>query len=80
VSNETVSDEEQPKRPLLRVVRGTPDDAELVALTAVVLSAVSAPKAESAPQQSSAWADRASALRRTLAHGPGAWRTSGLPR
>jgi hypothetical protein len=76
-----VSDTDQePKRPLLRVVRGEPDDAELVALTAVVLGMAAAPQAEPAQPQPSAWADRASALRRTLPHGPGAWRASGLPR
>ncbi|HJP78149.1 MAG TPA: acyl-CoA carboxylase subunit epsilon [Pseudonocardiaceae bacterium] len=68
------------ERPLLRVVRGEPDDAELVALTAVVLGLASAPRAEPAPPQRSAWADHASAMRRTLPHGPGAWRASGLPR
>jgi hypothetical protein len=67
------------ERPLLRVVRGTPDDAELVALTAVVLGMASAPPAEPVQPQRSAWADRASAMRRTLPHGPGAWRASGLP-
>ena len=71
--------EEAPKRPLLRVVRGTPDDAELVALTAVVLGLASAGAPEQAAPQRSAWADRAVALRRTLPHGPGAWRASGFP-
>ncbi|HEY4020019.1 MAG TPA: acyl-CoA carboxylase subunit epsilon [Pseudonocardiaceae bacterium] len=71
--------DEQPKRPLLRVVRGEPDDAELVALTTVVLSVVSAPQPEPVRQQRSAWADRTAAMRHTLPHGPGAWRASGLP-
>jgi hypothetical protein len=67
-------------RPLLRVVRGEPDDAELVALTAVVLGMASAPRPEPVERQRSAWADHATATRRTLPHGPGAWRASGLPR
>lgn len=71
---------DEPKRPLLRVVRGTPDDAELVALTAVVLGLASATEPEPAKQERSAWADHEAALRRTLPHGPGAWRASGLPR
>jgi hypothetical protein len=71
---------EEPKRPLLRVVRGEPDDAELVALTAVVLGLASAGVPEPAPQQRSVWADRGAALRRPLPHGPGAWRASGLSR
>jgi hypothetical protein len=70
----------EPKRPLLRVVRGTPDDAELVALTAVVLGMASATRPEPTTPPRSVWASRASALRRTLPHGQGAWRASGLSR
>jgi hypothetical protein len=63
---------------LLRVVRGEPDDAELAAVTAVVLGvATSAPAA--APEPRSRWADRAALVRRPLPVGPGAWRASGLP-
>jgi hypothetical protein len=72
---------EHPVRPLLRVVRGQPDDVELAAVT-VVLASVAARAGEgsqrSAPR--SAWADRAALLRRPLSHGPGAWRSSVLPR
>jgi hypothetical protein len=67
-------------RPLLRVVRGEPDDAELAALTAIVLgvaTAGAAAKPEPAPR--SRWADRAALVRRPLPAGPGAWRASGLP-
>ncbi len=74
-----MSDDEA-KRPLLRVVRGEPDDAELVALTAVVLGMASAPRPEPVRQERSAWADRAAAMRSTLPRGPGAWRASGFPR
>jgi len=70
--------QEEPRRPLLRVVRGNPDDAELAALTAVVAALAGAPGPDS-PTPRSAWADRASSLRRPLPHGPGAWRASGLP-
>jgi hypothetical protein len=67
-------------RPLLRVVRGEPDDVELAAVT-VVLTGVAARAGEgvqpSAPR--STWADRAALLRRPLSHGPGAWRSSALP-
>jgi hypothetical protein len=75
-----VSESEERKRPLLRVVRGEPDDAELVALTAVVLGMASAPRDAAALRQRSAWADHASAMRGTLQHGPVAWRASGFPR
>jgi acyl-CoA carboxylase epsilon subunit len=68
------------RRALFRVVRGTPDDAELAALTAVIAAAVSAapPPARRGPV--STWADPASRLRTSLAVGPGAWRTSTWPR
>ena len=67
------------ERPLLRLVRGTPDDYELAALTAVVAGLASAPVSEPEPERRSAWADRSRQMRRTLPHGPGAWRASGFP-
>ena len=69
----------EPERPLLRVVRGTPDDVELAALTAVVASLSGAAR-EQEPSRRSAWADPASRLRSQHRPGPGAWRASGLPR
>ncbi len=65
--------------PLLRVVRGTPDDAELAAMVAAVAALLSESGSvdEGTP---SAWGERASRLRRPLPHGPGAWRSSALPR
>ncbi|MCP2165419.1 acyl-CoA carboxylase subunit epsilon [Goodfellowiella coeruleoviolacea] len=72
---------ETPARPLLRVVRGAPDDVELAALTAVVATLAAAPAPASAPPATlSLWADRAALLRRPLAPGPNAWRGSALPR
>jgi hypothetical protein len=67
-------------RPLLRVVRGNPDDAELAALTAVVAVAASAPAAGSKPPRRSWWADRGTGVRQPLRPGEGAWRASALPR
>ncbi|WP_433265383.1 acyl-CoA carboxylase subunit epsilon [Actinosynnema sp. CS-041913] len=66
-------------RPYLRVVRGTPDDVELAALTAVVagLAAATAPTEDSSRR--SAWSDRSRLVRNALPHGPGAWRSSALP-
>ncbi|PXY32826.1 acyl-CoA carboxylase subunit epsilon [Prauserella muralis] len=67
--------------PLLRVLRGNPDDAELAALTAVVAGLASAERPEPpAPPIASRWADRAALLRAPLHPGPGAWRASALPR
>ena len=67
------------RRALFRVVRGTPTDAELAALTVVLAVAAAAPT-DPRPPVRSAWNDPASRLRRPLAVGPGAWRTSALPR
>ena len=57
-----MSAEETPARPLLRVVRGEPDDAELAALVAVVTatSGGAAPEAEPEPN---AWNDRSRLVR-----------------
>ncbi|MFC0109959.1 acyl-CoA carboxylase subunit epsilon [Kibdelosporangium aridum] len=70
------------ERPLLRIVRGTPDDIELAALTAVVASlpgrAGGSDEKPSEPR--SAWSNPAHVLRAPLRPGPGAWRASGFPR
>jgi hypothetical protein len=69
----------EPDRPLLRVVRGTPDDLELAVLATVVAS-LSGPGERPHPPRRSAWADPVPRLRGQLLPGPGAWRVSGLPR
>ncbi|MEV0678295.1 acyl-CoA carboxylase subunit epsilon [Actinosynnema sp. NPDC050436] len=68
------------ERPYLSVVRGNPDDAELAALTAVLANLATTGEAPDAPAPRSSWADRSRLVRPPLAHGPGAWRASGLPR
>jgi hypothetical protein len=75
--------EEEPEewpRPVLRVVRGNPDDAEIAALTAVLAAASSSAAAPEEPPRRSHWADRARMLRRAPHPGRGAWRGSALPR
>ena len=69
---------EAEQEPLFRVVRGTPTDVELAALS-VVLSALARPTEESAPpaQGPSAWAASGRGGRALLARGPDAWRRSG---
>jgi Acyl-CoA carboxylase epsilon subunit len=67
------------RRALFRVVRGTPTDAELAALT-VVLAAVASPPPAEPPPPRSVWSDPAARLRRPLPVGPDAWRTSAWPR
>ncbi|MGH3951178.1 MAG: acyl-CoA carboxylase subunit epsilon [Pseudonocardiaceae bacterium] len=70
----------EPGRPLLRVVRGTPDEFELAALTAVVAAAGSNAGDQPEPRRRSQWADPTTSLRQPVRAGPGAWRASGLPR
>lgn len=69
--------------PVLRVVRGAPDQAEIAALTAA-LAVVPPATAPTPPAPMSMWADRSAALRhpaggRPLHPGPHAWRASALP-
>ncbi len=61
--------------PYLRVVRGNPDDAELAALTAVVLALAVTGGEKAEPKTPSRWSDRG-VMRVPLRHGPGAWRAS----
>ncbi|HWO58704.1 MAG TPA: acyl-CoA carboxylase subunit epsilon [Umezawaea sp.] len=67
--------------PVLRVVRGNPDDEELAALTAVVVSAVASGAAAGgeAVAGRSEWGNPAHRVRSGLVPGPGAWRMSGRP-
>lgn len=74
-----MDDEEAPRRPLLRIVRGTPDDAELAALTAVVAGLAARRRPAEEPPPRSRWADRAALLRPMPAPGPGAWAASARP-
>lgn len=68
------------RRALFRVVRGAPDARELAALTAVVAAAASAGGPPAPPRTPDLWSHPAAQLRAPLHAGPGAWRTSGLPR
>jgi hypothetical protein len=74
----TDDDTRNDARPVLRVVHGSPDDAELAALAAVVL-AVTTESAVEQPAPPSRWADRAALIHPPPHPGPGAWRASGLP-
>ena len=64
--------------PLLRVVSGDPSPEELAALVAVVASLGSA--AAAPPRRTPEWQAHHRTVRATYAHGPGGWRSSGLPR
>jgi Acyl-CoA carboxylase epsilon subunit len=62
--------------PLLRVVKGTPTDDELAALTAVVV-ALSQRRPRRRPTPVGGWADRTQLFRSTPRPGPGSWAASG---
>jgi Acyl-CoA carboxylase epsilon subunit len=75
----TTSDQPEPQRPLLRVVRGAPSPEELAALT-VVVAALSQRRPRRRPTPVGGWADHGSAHRTALRPGPGGWRAAGRPR
>jgi hypothetical protein len=66
------------ERPVLRVVKGDATPEEVAALVAVIAALGSGP-AEVKAKPRSTWADPAHRRRTPLPHGPGAWRSSGLP-
>lgn len=68
------------RRSLFRIVSGSPTDDEIAALTVVLAAAKCAAPADEAPPPLSRWNDRAAAVRRPVAVGPGAWRASAWPR
>jgi hypothetical protein len=75
-----VSAQPEPRRPLLRVVRGDATPEEVSALVAVLSAASAGARAgDPAPAETSTWNDRTVTARRPLPHGPGAWRSSALP-
>jgi hypothetical protein len=61
----------------LRIVKGDLSAEEIAAL--VVVLTPRPPAAEPA-RRSSAWSDHARTVRRPLQHGPGAWRSTAMPR
>jgi hypothetical protein len=76
-----VTEEAPVEAPLLRIVKGDPTPEEVAALVAVV-SAMANAAAEQASREKkqprAEWSARHRLVRRTLHHGPGAWRASGL--
>jgi acyl-CoA carboxylase epsilon subunit len=69
------------RRALFRVVRGTPTDEELAALTVVLAALAAAPRPGPRPAAATAtaWNDPAARLRGPLRRGAGAWRASTWP-
>jgi len=76
----TADDDQPAARPLLRVVRGDATPEEIAALVAVLAARGGESDAPARPSSvKNTWSDRSRLLRRPLATGPGAWRTSSLP-
>ncbi|HJQ03387.1 MAG TPA: acyl-CoA carboxylase subunit epsilon [Jatrophihabitans sp.] len=74
-------DEEQPdeladSRPVLRIVAGNPTDAELAAVTAVLLSRAAGTGTADPPTRPTGWSDLSLRLRQPPPAGPDAWRNS----
>jgi len=66
--------------PMVRIVRGEPDDVEVAAAVAAITFAAARPtQTETAPPRS-LWAQRARNVRPAPPRGVGAWRASSLPR
>jgi len=66
------------EQPFLRVVRGDATPEEVAALVAVLGSM--GPAEPERKRRTPEWSAHHRKVRRTLPHGPGGWRSSGLPR
>ena len=69
---------DEPSRPALRIVRGDATPEEIAAIVAVLgtLQLPAPPPRRPTPE----WQAHHRKVRTTLPHGPGGWRSSGLPR
>jgi len=74
-----VSEAPEPRRPLLRVVKGDATPEEVAALVAVV-AALGSGGGEPPPRRTPEWSAHHRKTRVSLPHGPGGWRSSALPR
>ncbi|GLW05437.1 acetyl-CoA carboxylase biotin carboxyl carrier protein subunit [Microtetraspora sp. NBRC 13810] len=64
--------------PRLRIVRGDAGPEEIAALVIALTGRDATPESPSFPVRHP-WRDPAHRMRKPLAHGPGAWRSSSLP-
>jgi acyl-CoA carboxylase epsilon subunit len=65
--------------PLVRIVRGEPDDVEVAALAVVLAVLAASPPPTDPMRAASQWVDHAGHLRHPLRVGPHAWRMSVWP-
>jgi hypothetical protein len=80
VNTPRVTTSDSPVPPALRVVRGDPSAEELAALVTVVQAIAAASSAEPPARPRSEWSAAHRRMRTSFPSGPGAWRSSGLPR
>jgi hypothetical protein len=80
VSTPRVTTGDSTMQPALRVVRGDPSAEELAAMVAVVQGIAAASSVEPPAPARSEWSVAHRRMRTSFPSGPGAWRSSGLPR
>jgi hypothetical protein len=73
-----VTDERAAQPPLLKVVNADATPEEIAALVAVFAALGSGEAAP--PRRTPEWSAHHRKVRQTYPHGPGGWRSSGLPR
>ena len=76
--NDEPGAETPPQPPLLKIINPDATPEEIAALVAVFASMGSAEPP--VPRRTPAWSAPHRKVRATLPHGPGGWRSSGLPR
>jgi hypothetical protein len=67
----------EPRRPLLKLVRGDATPEEVAAIVAVLAAHAAASAAPAPAPARSVWADRGLAMRTAAGPGPGGWRRAG---
>jgi hypothetical protein len=67
-----------PRQPLLRIIKGDATPEEIAAIVAVVAALGSDDRP--APRRTPEWSAHHRKTRVAFPHGPGGWRSSGLPR
>ena len=70
---------DQPDAPVLRIITPDATPEEIAALVAV-FAALGSSTPQAPRRRTPAWSQPARLVRTPVAHGPGGWRASGLPR
>jgi hypothetical protein len=78
IESATQSATESPAKPVLRIVNADATPEEVAAIVAVLSALQSTPAPP--PRRTPEWSAHHRKVRTTYPHGPGGWRSSGLPR